>query len=150
MSREKKAIQSFKSGNNCAQSVLSTYADLFPFDQNYVVSLASGFGAGMGRLQETCGAVTGSFMVLGLYNGTKYSNNEKRKEATNQLIQAFSKDFTAEFGTLRCKTLINCDLNTAQGQKEFKERKLNENVCQKCISSAVKLTNQLITSTKIK
>lgn len=144
MIREKAAIEHFKSGQNCAESVLSTYTDLFDFDKDYILSLASGFGAGMGRLQETCGAVTGSFMTFGLYNGTKFNDNSDRKEATNQMIQEFSKEFTSKFGTLKCKNLINCDLTTVEGQADYVKRNLNEDVCQKCISSAVKMTNQLI------
>ena len=64
---EEKAIRSFKSGLNCAQAVLTSYSDELKFDNNMALSVACGFGGGMGRLQETCGAVTGSFMVLGIH-----------------------------------------------------------------------------------
>lgn len=65
---EEKAIVSFKAGLNCAQAVLTAYADDLSFDNNLALSVSCGFGGGMGRLQQTCGAVTGSFMVLGIYN----------------------------------------------------------------------------------
>jgi len=53
--REEKAIQLFQSGLNCAQAVLTAYADDFNFDKGLAMSLSCGFGGGMGRLQETCG-----------------------------------------------------------------------------------------------
>jgi C_GCAxxG_C_C family probable redox protein len=59
--KEDKAIGLFKSGLNCAQSVLTAYAEELDFDKNLALSISCGFGGGMGRLQETCGAVTGSF-----------------------------------------------------------------------------------------
>ena len=77
--KEKKAISSFKNGLNCAQSVVSAYTDEMKFDPGLALSLSCGFGGGMGRLQETCGAVTGSFMILGIHNCKKYQDNKDRK-----------------------------------------------------------------------
>lgn len=68
MSRADKAIDSFRAGNNCAQSVLLAFKDDFNFDENLASKISVGFGGGMGRLQEKCGAVTGAFMVIGLYS----------------------------------------------------------------------------------
>jgi C_GCAxxG_C_C family probable redox protein len=48
------------------------------------LKIASGFGGGMGRLAETCGAVTGAFMVLGLKYGSAASDREA-KEAVSQV-----------------------------------------------------------------
>lgn len=63
-----KAIQSFQSGMNCAQAVVTAYADRLKFDPDLAAGLSCGFGGGMGRLQQTCGALTGAFMVLGIHN----------------------------------------------------------------------------------
>jgi len=60
------AINSFRSGYNCAQSVLYAFKDDFDFDENLALDISVGFGGGMERLQEKCGAVTGAFMVMGL------------------------------------------------------------------------------------
>lgn len=50
MDKEKKAVETFRSGNNCAQSVLSTFAEKYDIDNDVALSIASGFGAGMGKL----------------------------------------------------------------------------------------------------
>ena len=68
-----KAIQSFQSGMNCAQAVVTAYADRLKFDPDLAAGLSCGFGGGMGRLQQTCGALTGAFMVLGIHNSRLYS-----------------------------------------------------------------------------
>ncbi len=65
-SKEEIAVESFRSGLNCAQSVVAAYADEMSFDRNLALSISCGFGGGMGRLQETCGAATGAFMILGI------------------------------------------------------------------------------------
>jgi hypothetical protein len=50
------AVENFKKGYNCAQSVVLAYADLYPADMETVKMISAPFGAGMGRLREVCGA----------------------------------------------------------------------------------------------
>ena len=145
-SRINTALASFNNGLNCAQSVLSVYAQELELDTELALRISCGFGAGMGQLQETCGAVTGSFMVLGLLNSIIYSENDDRKEGTKINIQDFSEGFQAIHGTLRCRDLLNCDLKSTQGQKYFKENNLKKHVCEKCISDSIQLIDQIISS----
>lgn len=141
--KEEKAIQSFKSGLNCAQAVLAAFAEDLKFDPELVSDISSGFGGGMGRLQKTCGAVTGSFMVLGIYNSKKFPDNRERKENTYTMIQSFGENFTSVHGTMDCGALLNCDLRTEEGQKYFNENNLSEKVCEKCVSDAVSIVEAL-------
>ena len=57
--KAEKAINYFKAGYNCAQSVVAAFKDDMGFDENLALEISVGFGGGMGRLQEKCGAVTG-------------------------------------------------------------------------------------------
>ena len=61
------ALSRFAEGFNCSQAVFSSYAE--GIDEATALKIASGFGGGMGRMAETCGAVTGAMMVLGLKFG---------------------------------------------------------------------------------
>jgi len=141
---EEKAIRSFKSGLNCSQAVLSAYSDKLNFDNNLALSVACGFGGGMGRLQETCGAVTGSYMVLGIYNCRKFSDNKDRKEETYSMIQQFSEKFKQINGTTDCISLLKIDLKTEEGQRYAKDNNLFETVCEKCISDSISIVEELI------
>ena len=143
-SLEERAVQAHQSGLNCAQAVVTSYSDKLSFDTNLALSLACGFGGGMGRLQETCGAVTGGFMVLGIYNCKKYTENKERKEKTYAMVQQFSKKFKTIHGTTDCKTLLNCDLKTEEGQKYFQDHNLSALVCNKCIADSVRTIEELI------
>ena len=133
------AIDSFQSGYNCAQSVLKAFSEDLNLNEAQALNMASGFGAGMGRLQETCGAVTGAFMVIGLYNSLAFQLNENRNDITTKMIQEFQIRFKAKHGTTACKELLNCDLNTDEGQSMFQEKNLHKKVCQKCITDTVDL-----------
>lgn len=141
---EEKAINSFKSGLNCSQAVLSAYSDKLNFDNNLALSVACGFGGGMGRLQLTCGAVTGSFMVLGVYNCNKFADNTERKEKTYSMVQKFSEKFKKINGTTDCISLLKCDLKTDEGHRYAKDNNLFETVCEKCISDSISIINELI------
>jgi len=141
--KEEKAINSFRTGLNCAQAVLTAYSDDLNFDKNLALSISCGFGGGMGRLQETCGAVTGSYMVLSIYNCKKNSENNDRKEKSYAMIQEFNKKFKSINGSTECLSLIKCDIKTADGRKFAKENKLFDTICEKCILDSVKIIDEL-------
>ncbi|MCB2207745.1 MAG: C-GCAxxG-C-C family protein [Bacteroidetes bacterium] len=143
MSKPQKAIEAFRKGSNCAQSVLSVYTDELQFDVELSMEISSGFGAGMGRLQETCGAVTGAFMVIGIYNSKKYTEPEKGKEESIRMIQQFNEAFKDSNAATKCSELLNCDLKTAVGQHYFTSNKLSEKVCEKCVASAIEIVEKL-------
>ena len=141
--RTQKALESFRAEQNCAQSVLTSYSDKLNFDKALALSITSGFGAGMGRLQKTCGAVTGAFMVIGIYNDMHISDSNESKETTNTMIQKFNEKFNAIHQTTDCAKLLNCDLKTEKGQEHFHDNNLIEKVCEKCISNSILMINEL-------
>ena len=64
-SRTETAIAKFLEGYNCAQTVLYAFCDELQLEKNTALKLACGFGAGMGRNGEVCGAVSGNPCVGG-------------------------------------------------------------------------------------
>ena len=121
MSKAETAEKLFES-NNCAQSVLAAYAADYNLEKEKALQVALGFGAGMGRLQETCGAVTGAFMVLGL------AGELNNKDAIYAKVRAFAADFSSKEKSIKCRDLLGCDLLTEDGQKIFKDQNL-KNKC---------------------
>ncbi|MCK9640704.1 MAG: C-GCAxxG-C-C family protein [Prolixibacteraceae bacterium] len=109
------AINYFKSGYNCAQSVVLAFKDDLGFDENLASEISVGFGGGMGRLQEKCGAVTGAFMVMGLYSSKLYQDNVSRKNHSYAMIQQFDQKFKSIHHTTQCIELLKCDLRSENG-----------------------------------
>lgn len=138
------AIDNFRSGLNCAQSLVTAFAEELDFDSEMAARISCGFGGGMGRLQETCGAATGAFMILGIHHCKKYTGNTDRKEATYADVQKFSVQFKTAYGTMDCISLLNYDLKTEEGQRQIKENNLHEVVCEKCISDSIRFVEELI------
>ncbi len=104
----------FRSGDNCAQAVLTTFTKELDVDTESASNLVIGFGAGMGRLQETRGAVTGAYMVLGLINTQKHTSDKAKVEAI-EMIQVLKRKFKNAHGATDCKSLLRCDLKTEVG-----------------------------------
>jgi len=126
-----KAIDSFKAGYNCAQSVLLAFKEDLGFDEKLASAVSVGFGGGMGRLQEKCGAVTGAFMVIGLYSSKTHQDNLSRKNHSYQLIQQFDQQFKSIHHTTQCSELLGCDLRTEEGHAYAVENKLFQQICEK-------------------
>ncbi|MDF1574331.1 MAG: C-GCAxxG-C-C family protein [Bacteroidales bacterium] len=143
MKRSQYAEELFLSGFNCAQSVLLSFADDLKYSKELAQKIAAGFGGGMGKQQETCGAVTGAIMVLGMLKGEEVNNNEELKAAAYGSVKELHSDFFAEYKTTQCRELIGCDLNTPEGSRKFREEKIMENVCAGCIKKAVEIVENL-------
>jgi C_GCAxxG_C_C family probable redox protein len=142
--RIEKTLKAFRTGLNCSQSVLTAFTDDLKVDNSLALSISCGFGAGMGRLQGTCGAVTGAFMAIGVYNCKRFTDNKDRKEETYAMVQRFNDRFVSLNGTTECRKLINCDLTTEAGRIYAHDHQLFEKVCEKCISDSVNILEDLI------
>jgi C_GCAxxG_C_C family probable redox protein len=144
MERSQKALDYYSKGFNCSQSVIASFADILNIDEEVALRIASGFGGGMGRMQETCGAVTGAFMVIGFLRGKYKDGDNEAKELTDNLIQEFSNKFAKEHGSVNCKSLIKFDLNTKEGRKEAENTKVFQKKCTYFVKFAVDLLEEII------
>ena len=143
MERSEQAKELFLSGYNCAQSVVLSFADDLKYSKELVSKMAAGFGGGMGKQQETCGAVTGAIMVLGLMKGEAVNNNDELKAEAYGAVKELSRRFMAEYKTTNCRDLIGCDLNTPEGAARFKEDQVMETTCAGCVKKAVEIVESI-------
>ena len=144
MNRSEKALKYYSEGFNCAQSVIVSFADILKLEEETALRLASGFGGGMGRMQQTCGAVTGAFMVIGFLKGKFKSDDQESSAITNSIIQDFSKRFAAIHGSVNCKTLIEYDLNTEEGLIQAKKTDVFNKKCTFFVAEAVKILEEIL------
>jgi len=139
MERVYLAREYFQSGHNCAQSVVLSFAEDTRFSEELARRISAGFGGGMGKMQETCGAVTGAVMVLGMLSGEKAQSNEELKSGACSSVKELFRQFHEAYGTTLCRDLIGCDLNTPEGAKRFKEERIMEQTCTGCVMKAVQI-----------
>ncbi len=120
-----------------------SFADDLKFSKELAQKMAAGFGGGMGMQQETCGAVTGAIMVLGLLKGEEVNNNDELKSAAYGGVKDLIRDFVTAYKTTQCRELIDCDLNTPEGSAKFTEEKIMENICAGCVEKAVQIIEEI-------
>jgi C_GCAxxG_C_C family probable redox protein len=137
------ALSRFAEGFNCSQAVFSSYADGFGLDKETALKIAAGFGGGMGRMADTCGAVTGAMMVLGLrFGGT--APDREAKERVYAKVREFADRFKALNGSLTCRDLLGCDISTPEGFEAAKEKKLVSTTCRKFVRDAAEILETML------
>lgn len=142
MSLSQEASQYFRDGFNCAQSVVRAFLPRLGLDADMAMKLSSGFGAGMGRRQEICGAVTGAVIVLNILYGRGLNDGRDRQEAIYKRVKRFLDRIEARRGSVNCSVLLeNCDLTTPEGQERFRNDKMIER-CYSYVESAVEILEE--------
>lgn len=106
-----RAKELFLQGYNCSQSVLLAFGELTGLEPDTAARAALGFGGGMGRLRETCGAVNGMVMTAGLIDGGDVGDKQA-KSRNYALVQKLVNDYKAENGSINCGELLGGNINT--------------------------------------
>ena len=83
--RVEKTLENHKKVYNCCQAVACAYCDLVGMDEETMFKAGEAFGAGMGGMQATCGAVSGAVLLAGLKNSSGDLKNPTSKGATYKL-----------------------------------------------------------------
>ena len=105
-----RAVELFKSGYNCSQSVVTAFADLYDLTEEQALRIAASFGAGIGRMRETCGAACCMFILAGLHTGSVVPD-AKAIGANYKLVQDLAQVFVARNGSLNCGELLGLKKN---------------------------------------
>jgi len=139
------ALNRFKSGCNCAHAVLLAFREKTGLDEKTVIGLGMGFGAGIARTGQVCGAVNGGVMTLGMVCTKAMENPAGAKELTIGVVQHFLEDFKEANGSVYCSELLDgLDMRTAEGREVFKQTGLHDKVCEPAVRSAIEATQRLI------
>ena len=129
---------------NCAQIMLTVFCEDFGLDRKTALQIASGFGGGMARTGKTCGAVTGSYMVLGLARQITPDNPRASLETVYAQIREFNLRFKELHGSLLCQKLLGTNLNTKKGLAEAREKSLFTTACPNFVGDAARILEELL------
>ena len=101
-----RAVELFKMGYNCAQSVTAAFADEYGYTEEQALKMSASFGGGIGRMRETCGAACGMFLLAGLETGCTDASNREGKSRNYAFVQRLADAFRCENGSLICAELL--------------------------------------------
>jgi len=143
--KAKEALELFKGGHFCSQAVLMPFCEKLGMDRQTAMKVASGFGGGMGRMGEVCGAVTGAFMVLGLDAWTAETPSPDEKNKVVQRIRKFAELLKSSHGSILCKDLLDgCVIGTPEGNRQATERGLFLSVCRPLVEEVGEMLEQAL------
>lgn len=142
----KQAGELFAAGYNCSQAVLLTFAEELGMSFDMAARLSSSFGGGMGRMREVCGAVSGMFMVTGLFCG--YADPEAHNEKTEHYkrIQQLASRFKEYTGSIICRELLGLDHKGADNHVPEKRTAeyYKKRPCRELVETAARITAEYL------
>ena len=140
----------FREGYNCTQSVVLAYSDLLNVDKATLMKICMPFGGGMGRLREVCGAVSGMFIVLGLYYGDENTDLYEEKKKIYEKVQCVAKEFEKQNSSIICRELLNLNVKR---DSFVPEKRTNEyykkRTCITSVRSATQILNEYINNNSV-
>lgn len=134
MSVKEVAVKNFVDKKyNCCQAVICAYCEENGINDEDIFKMTEGFGLGMGGLKDTCGAVTGMFMSIGMKNSAGEKDDpRKTKMQTYSDIRDAAADFREKCGSIYCRDL-----------KAVKDGKQTVS-CERCVEMAAEYVDKYI------
>ncbi len=143
MNRIESSVEIFRSGIACSQAVLVAYSQLVGLDPSQAMKLSAGFAGGM-RRAETCGAVTGAYMVLGMHYCGDDCNAATGRKKIYSMVREFTNRFEQRNKTTICKELLAYDISTKEGIKSAQSNNLFKTKCVKMVQDAAEILEEML------
>jgi C_GCAxxG_C_C family probable redox protein len=142
--RSDEAVASFRGRFTCSSAVFSAFSDKLGLDPNKAKKIACGFGAGMSKTGNTCGAVSGAIMVIGLKYGKVEPGDDAATEKTRALTRQFIDRFTAKNGSINCTELLGCNLADPEEFARARDSRLFTEVCPGYVRDAAGILERIL------
>jgi len=126
----------FIAGDNCSQCVLTSWADELGYDEEELMRMASAFGGGMFR-GDTCGAITGALIALGLAFGDD-------SDLLHDKVAEFRKQFVERFGNLNCRDLVKYDFSIPGERDKAMAAGATIETCPALVCGALEILDDLL------
>mgnify|MGYP000548419695 CR=1 FL=1 len=141
--KSEQAAAYMRQGWNCSQSVVLAFAEEAGLTREAALRAAAGFGGGVGRTGNLCGAVSGAVMVIGLRHGAVSPEDKAAKEQTYRLVQEFMRRFQERFGALDCPALLGYDLRDPAEAQKARDAGLFYDRCPLFVQGAVAILTEM-------
>jgi C_GCAxxG_C_C family probable redox protein len=144
MNKSEIAAGYMKSGYNCAQAIIKTYAGDVGVKGEDAVKMAAALGGGVGRNGLICGAVSGAALIIGMKYGTTDPLNFPAKETAYNKTSELLERFRAEHKTVLCKELISYDMRNPEELRKAREAGVFQIKCPLFVATAAQILEKII------
>ncbi len=144
MSDIEKAVEYFQEGLNCCQAILLSFGGLFGVARESALRLGTGFGDGLARHGEVCGAVTGAIMIIGIKYGMTRKSDDEAREKTYEMVKEFIDKFKAKHGSIVCREILGYDLSTEEGREKAEKENKFKTECPEFVRTAAEILDEIL------
>jgi len=149
--RIQRAVELFKSGYNCSQSVVAAFADLYGFTEEQALKMSASFGGGIGRMRQTCGAACGMFLLAGLDCGVVNAEDRVGKSHNYEVVQQLAEQFKITNGSLICAELLGLNPKEQHRDTQAEQRTqlyYKKRPCVEMVESAARIFSNYLSKNK--
>jgi C_GCAxxG_C_C family probable redox protein len=144
MTKSDDALASFRSGFTCSSAVFSTFSAELGLDPEAAKKISCGFGAGISKTGNICGAVSGAIMVIGLKYGKTKEGDDAATEKTRALVRKFMQEFTERHGSVNCTELLGYNLSKPEEYDKARDCKLFVTKCPELVGDAAAILEKIL------
>jgi C_GCAxxG_C_C family probable redox protein len=132
MTKSDEALASFRNGFTCSSAVFSAFSDELGLDSDTAKKIACGFGAGISKTGNICGAVSGAIMVIGL----KYGKTTQGDDAATEK--------TRHHGSVCCTELLGYNLGKPDEYEKARDCRLFVTKCPELVGDAAAILEKIL------
>jgi C_GCAxxG_C_C family probable redox protein len=144
MTKSEDAVKIFSEGITCSASVFSVFAGDLELDERTARKIACGFGGGLSKTGNICGAVSGAIMVIGLKYGKADAGDDDATAKTRALTRQFMQEFTTLNGSVNCTDLLGYNLSIPEEYQAAAGANLFKTRCPAYVRDAVEILEKIL------
>jgi C_GCAxxG_C_C family probable redox protein len=144
MTKSAQTLASFKDGFTCSSAVFSSFSEELGLDSETAKKISCGFGAGISKTGNICGAVSGAIMVIGLKYGKTKEGDDAATEKTRALVRKFMQEFTEHHGSVNCTELLGYNLSNPAEYEKARDSKLFVTKCPELVGDAAAILEKIL------
>jgi C_GCAxxG_C_C family probable redox protein len=144
MRKTEEAMACFRNGFTCSSAVFSTFSKELGLDSEAAKKIACGFGGGISRTGNICGAVSGAIMVIGLKYGKAQQGDDSATVKTRALVREFMHEFRKRHGSVNCTELLGYNLDDPDEYSQASENRLFITKCPDLVGDTVAILEKIL------
>ena len=133
----------FMQGIGCSQVVTGAFAEKMGMTEEQARKVSSCFGGGM-MCGETCGAVTGALMVIGMVYGHSREGDQSQKEIMAAKTGEFKKLFGEKYSSCICRELLGHDISKPGEMEKVLEKGLMFDFCPRVVEDTIDILEKIL------
>lgn len=140
--RQEVVAEKFAKGFDCSQVVLEHFAEELGLTPETANKISACFGGGMSK-GETCGAVTGALMVLGMKYGQYDEEHMDQKDVMGAKRVQFYEKFAQKYPSCICRELLGYDLTKPEEMQKILDEGLLMDFCPKLVADVIEILDDM-------